>query len=262
MPLKTRLVLSCCLFAFCMSAAAQSIDTVRPGYAKLNPKALQTGVHQYMVIMQRPHSNKTFFFWYWIREVRTGARNGVPVFNITQHWMGQDTSMYREIVSVNAQKDFSPIYHREIVRGKLSAYNWGPAGITSADSVADNSKKDFALNFDAPNFNWNLDMETFEMLPLAEGKTFAINFYDAGLDVPKYVLYKVIGSEVIQTMDLQKVDCWKLFTTSEQNGSTATETFWISKKNHQFLKEEDATPAMYRYKIRMPEGSPNPLEKL
>jgi hypothetical protein len=77
-------------------------------------------------------------------------------------------------------KDFSPVYHTETIGGKVGAYNWDADKIKGADTVALNTKKDFALNFTEPNFNWNQDIETFEMMPLAAGKTFAINFYDAG----------------------------------------------------------------------------------
>jgi hypothetical protein len=36
-----------------------------------------------------------------------------------------------------------------------------------------------------------------------------------------------------------------------------TETYWISKKNHEFLKEEDSYNGAYRYKIKMPAASPD-----
>ncbi len=94
--------------------------------------------------------------------------------------------VYRLYTLSTEQPTFLPIYHSETINNKTKAYNWGPDKITGADSVAQNQQKAFALDFKIPNFNWNLDIETFEMLPLAEGKTFAINFYDAGLDPPAY----------------------------------------------------------------------------
>ncbi|MET3978588.1 hypothetical protein ABIB62_001157 [Mucilaginibacter sp. UYP25] len=157
--------------------------------------------------------------------------------------------------------DFAPIYHAEKVGGKNRAYNWDADKIKGADTVANNMNKDFSLDFTSPNFNWNLDMETFQMLPLAAGKTFAINFYDAGIGKPDYIIYKVIGSEVIMTMDNQKVDCWKLFNESDYKGQHATETFWISKKGHEFIKEEDAFPGGYRYKVKLPAAAYNVLSR-
>lgn len=164
--------------------------------------------------------------------------------------------------SLNSVADFAPIYHRETVGGKISAYQWSGNGITGDDSVSDNSKKAFTLKFDEPNLNWNLDIETFEMLPLAAGKSFLINFYDAGLDPPKYVLYTVTGSEELTLMNGEKADCWKLFTEgASPQGTTYSETYWISKKGHEFLKEEDSFNGIFRYKLKMPGTAPDLLLK-
>src|SRR6201999_4389492 len=119
---------------------------------------------------------------------------------------------YRTVSSINEAGSFAPMYHQELVRGKLSAYNWKWDGISGADSVADNARKGFTLAFAEPNLNWNLDIETFEMLPLAEGRSFLINFYDAGLDPPQYVRYTVKGSEKLEQQGAGAVDCWVLGT--------------------------------------------------
>jgi hypothetical protein len=99
------------------------------------------------------------------------------------------------------------------------------------------------------------------MLPLAAGKTFAINFYDAGQGNPQYAIFKVTGSEELTTFNNEKVDCWKLFTETIHHGSHYTETYWISKKGHEFLKEEDSNPDGYRYKIKLPGLMPGLLPR-
>jgi len=107
------------------------------------------------------------------------------------------------------------------------------------------------------NLNWNLDIETFEMLPLAAGKSFLINFYDAGLDPPQYVRYTVTGSEKL-ALGAAEVDCWVLATEGKDpRGAAYTETYWISKKDHEFLKEVDRFNGTIRYKIRMPALTPD-----
>ncbi|HEY8917348.1 MAG TPA: hypothetical protein VIM87_12940 [Chitinophaga sp.] len=238
---------------------AQATDTVTPGSRILNTRLLKPGLRQYLVYYQRPQSPKMLWCWYWLRDIKTATRNGQPVFTIRQHWYGGDTSSYRAYFSVNSAKDFTPVYHQETAKSGLAAYNWDAAGINAADTVADNSKKGFTLQFDRPNFNWNLDVETFEMLPLAAGKTFAINFYDAGLDLPKFVIYKVTGSEALTTLDNKSVDCWKLVTSGNNKGVDYTQTFWISKKEHEFLKEEDVYGGMYRCKVKLPAFMPDVL---
>jgi hypothetical protein len=249
--MKQTLYLSLLLAGLSNLAFAQT-DTIRlPGKA-LNTAHLKPGMNQYLVIVKDDKAPKTQFAWYWLRDTRLGQRNGVPVFTIAQRWYAGDTLNYREIYSINRQKDFGPVYHAETVRGKINAYNWNNRDITGADSIAGNGKKDFKLHFNEPNYNWTLDIETFEMLPLGAGKVFAINFYDAGLDPPHYVVYRVTGSELLNDGG-RPVDCWKLFTQNTYNKQTYTETYWISKTGHEFLKEEDDYGnGSHRSKIKMP----------
>ena len=239
------------LSMFIVNKALAQIDTIDLHSTKLNTSHLNPGIKQYLVLSQLPSSPKTLKFWYWIREVRKENYNGADVFTIKQHWYGSDSSSYREIYSVSLAKNFTPLYHSETIKGIKKAYNWSETAITGADSVAANAAAGFNLKFKDPNFNWNLDIETFEMLPFASGKQFAISFYYAGLGPPKYVLYKVIGSESLATIGAEKVDCWKLFYETDRNGSHYTETFWIAKEGHEFLKEEDTFPGGYRYKIKI-----------
>ena len=246
---------------FTVSCYAQT-DTIRLKDNQLVTSALQPGLRQYLVYFQDPKKNKSLNCTFWLRDIRIENKNGKKVFTITQNWYGGDTASYRAIYSINNMADFAPIYHSEIVHGKTRAYNWYNDKITGVDSVPANLQKGFTLNFKSPNFNWNLDIETFEMLPLVEGKTFVINFYDAGLGQPEYIKYKVTGSEMITTLNNQKVDCWKLYTEGElSDKSPFSETYWISKKGHEFLKEEDAYNGMFRYKIKMIGSAPDLIKR-
>lgn len=249
--LKFKTLLALIVLCFTTNALFAQIDTIRLQDKRLNTAVLKPVLNQYMVYFQTPANNKTLRFWFWLRDIKKTTRNGESVFTITQHWYGSDSSMYRYAYSVNRATDFAPLYHEEDYQNKINAYNWSEKQINGADTVAKNSKNGFVLDFSSPNFNWNLDIETFEMLPLAPGKTFAVNFYDAGFDVPAYVLYKVSGSELLTTLDDKKVDCWKLYTEGTNNGEPYSETFWISKRGHEFLKEEDKSNGMYRYKIKL-----------
>ena len=248
--------------AISLSTYAQT-DTIRLKDKRLNTSVLKPALNQYLVYFQDPEKKTSLRFSLWLRDIRLQERNGEKVFIITQHWYGSDTAGrgYRSIYSINKAADFAPIYHAEAINNNTKAYNWGPDKITGADSVAQNQQRGFSLDFKLPNFNWNLDIETFEMLPLAEGKTFVINFYDAGLDPPAYVNYKVTGSETIATLNNEKVDCWKLFTEGDYQGKHYSETYWISKKDREFLKEEDSYPGGFRYKIKMLGASPDLLQR-
>lgn len=247
--------------ACCVDLAYGQVDTIRLQDKRLLTQYLKPALNQYLVYFQAPKDKKKLGLSFWMRNIQTGTKNGEKVFTITQNWYGSDTNSYRSIYSVNKTADFAPLYHSETGQNKIRAYNWGPDKITGADTIANNAQKAFALDFKLPNFNWNLDIETFEMLPLATGKTFAINFYDAGLSPPEWVLYKVTGSEVITTLGSQKVDCWKLFTEGEYKGNKYSETYWISKKEHEFLKEEDSFNGGFRYKIKMIGASPDLVQR-
>jgi len=244
------------LITFSFAAKAQ-VDTIRLKDKRLNTSYLKPGINQYLVFYQLFKNPKKMVFTYWIRDIRKTRRNGQNVFTINQHWWGDDSTSYYKIFSVNRVSDFAPLFHSETDLDTTSTYNWYEDKITGADTAHNNPKKGFTFNFTTPNFNWNLDIETFELLPLAAGKIFAINFYDAGLEFPRYVIYKVIGDETLATLDNHNVDCWKLRTEGQLNGHPYTETYWIAKKSHEFLKEEDAYANGYRYKIKMPAGMPD-----
>jgi hypothetical protein len=247
------------LFFLCLqpSEINAQIDTIHVKDKRLNTATLKPGMRQYLVSFQLPANSKQVRFWLWLRETQFANRNGEKVFVTRQNWYGSDSTSYRSVYSVNRMDDFLPIYHSELIAGKTRSYDWYADHIEGTDTVKySNTQKDFSLNFATPNFNWNLDIETFEMLPLAAGKTFAINFYDAGSSsLPAYIIYKVIGSEILTISDNHKVDCWMLLNESDYKGQHATQTFWISKKGHEFLKEEDVFPGGYRYKVKLPQSS-------
>ncbi|CAM3685440.1 hypothetical protein MUGA111182_03125 [Mucilaginibacter galii] len=247
------------LSAGALEARSQSVpDTIIPSNHKLNVSALKPGLKQYLVYAQSAAKNKVLNLSVWVRDVKAGTHNGEAVITTTQHWYSNDTAAYRSVYSVNRGSDFMPIYHTETIGNHTRAYNWAPTRVTGADTLAANESKTFKLDLQKPCFNWNLDIETFEQLQLASGKSFAINFYDAGHGEPKYTLYKVVGSEVLTMLDNTKIDCWKLETGGKApNGMDYTQTFWLSKKGHEFVKEEDKFGPNMRVKIKLPLTTPN-----
>jgi len=249
----TLLLIHLLIAAVSRGQTGQQADTIAPGKGHLLTEALKPGLRQYLVYFQYPKRNDRLMFWYWMRDISIETRAGVKYFAISQHWYGGDSTSYRKVYSLNRVGDFAPVFHSETVRGRTRSYNWTEKDIKDADS--------FYLAFKEPNLNWNLDIETFEMLPLGEGKSFWINFYDAGLSPPAYVLYKVTGSEELTLMTGEKVDCWKLYSEGSSPKGPYTETYWISKKGHEFLKEEDSFSGIYRYKIKMPGTAPDLLPR-
>lgn len=261
--MKPFIFITLCL-GLCFAAwnsFGQKKDTIRIPESHLITSQLKPGLRQYLVYTQDRDDKVELDISLWLRDIQTGQRNGQPVITIAQHWYGTDTSSYRVCYSVNRASDFSPIYHTETVKGKKRAFDWSANHVAGSDTVKDNVKRGFDLKLQEPNFNWNLDIETFELLPLADGKIFAINFYDAGLDPPKYIIYKVMGSEVLQLNSGKKAECWKLVTEGNTKGNHWSETYWISKKDHELIKEEDDYKHVYRYKIKLMVATPDILKR-
>jgi len=248
------------LAAHCPRVMAQT-DTIRLKDKRLIIANLKPGLRQYLVYFQNLKDDRRLRMSVWLRDVESGNRNGEEIVTVTQHWYAADSASYRSTFSANRAADFTPVYHSETIGTKTKAFNWGATTIGGADTVKNNLAKDFLLNVKEPYFNWNLDIETFEMLPLAAGKIFAINFYDAVSNTPEYAVYKVTGSEELATLDNEKVDCWKLLTEADYKGQHYSQTFWISKNSHEFLREEDFFNGGYRYKIKLPGAAPDVVKR-
>ncbi|MBC9930028.1 hypothetical protein [Chitinophaga qingshengii] len=244
---------------FAGQQAIAQVDTISPQHHPLHTSWLQPGLRQYLVYFQFPDKPKLLNFSLWMREVIKNQ----DVFEVKQTWYNADTNYFKTFYSINRASDFSPLYHSETGHNGQKAYDWSATGVKAADTVAFNKAAPYQLDFDGPNYNWHLDIETFEMLPLAAGKTFYIRFYDAGLDPPAYVKYTVTGSELLTTLDNRQVDCWMLQITGKApQGFDYVQTFWISKAGHEFLKEVDSYNGVFRYKIKLPGLTPNLPEVL
>lgn len=185
----------------------------------------------------------------WNRKTEKANRDGKEVFRITQEWLAENEQFRRSIFTDVNSDDFTSIYHWTSRIGTIEAFNFSESRIWGADSVENNSKADFEVEAQPYTLNWELDLETFEILPYAKGKKFAIHFHHPGSKTPpKFYLYEVIGSEVLKSAGAE-VDCWKLKIVYD--GGTNNATFWISKKNRQVLKMEEHFNSVIRYKVRL-----------
>ena len=142
-----RKLLAVLIFCFVSHTLFAQIDTIRLHDKRLNTTALKPGLNQYLVYFQNPVKKKTLNFWFWLRDIKKTTENGQVIFAITQHWYSNDSTAYRYVYSKNNALDFAPLYHEEIVKNEVHAYNWGEKGISGADTVSSNAKKGFALDF-------------------------------------------------------------------------------------------------------------------
>jgi hypothetical protein len=239
------LLLSCSKLASAQPAA----DTIRAG--QFNLKYLPSGTQNYLVYIKTKEGVKKNI-WLWERSTSREKFHGQDAIVIRQQWTTSDTGFNsRQIFSAVNEKDFTPVYHTASnpKTGK-EAYNFHTNEIVTADTVTDAGKKDFKMPITEPSFNWELDLETFPLLPLKEGKTFVINFYHPGSKGgPAWYNYSVTGSEKITTVNGQGIDCFKLYTEYANNRGNST--WWLSKKTHEVLKMEEHFGPVTRYKLRL-----------
>lgn len=229
--------------------AQNSTDTIRAG--GLDLKYLPTGTQQFLVYIKGKDGAKKSI-WLWERSTSREKFNGQDAIVIRQQWTTSDTGFNsRTLLSAVNENNFTPVYHTSVnPKTGREAYNFHSNEIITADTVSDTGKKDFKMVLTEPSFNWELDLETFPLLPLKVGKTFVINFYHPGSkSAPAWYNYAVTGTEKINTVNGQQVECFKLYTEYANNRGNST--WWLSKKTHEVLKMEEHFGPVTRYKLRL-----------
>ena len=234
------------LFSFSILAVQAQTDTIRVNDNRLLMKNIKPVSRQYLVYRQHGNNGSKKQISVWERNVE--IKNNQLI--IDQKWYGGDT-ITRQLHSVCELQNFRPLFHySKNFRSGVEAYNISGSKTLGADSVANNLRKDFSNNWKALFFNWELDMETFAVLPFKTGKKFVIPFYHPGSSTgPAYYQYEVIGEEKLALGTDKPKDCWQLkINYSEKNYAI----FWIDKKAREVLKMEELYNGWYRYKIKLP----------
>jgi len=244
--IKFILTLSLTLY---FSTLKAQVDTIYAIPKKLIDASLKQGTSQYLVFIkfkQMPKQSKTFV---WDRKVSIKQVNGKDHIEVVQHWYGGDSTDYRYVYSLVDKENYLPTYHKTILsRTGIEAFDFYDNKIKGSDSIANNKKAAFELITKKP-LNWELDLETFTLLDLKEGKRFAINFYHpGGRSNPQFYEYKVTGSEKVNTIDGKQIDCWKL--RIDYNAKSYA-VFYISKKNREVIKMEEDFGMGTRYKVKL-----------
>ncbi|MEJ8801601.1 DUF3108 domain-containing protein [Pontibacter sp. H249] len=231
----------------CTVSYAQ-IDTVRITAKDIRIKQVKPGTRQYLVTMQTPTAPTVLRQSLWNRNVSFENYRGKERLIVRQNWIGTDTLSNRSILTI-CEKDFTPIYQTSTSARGTAAFNFEKDRIVGADSVQNNGFKGFTMPSPEPTFDWELDMEFFESLPLKANTVFMINFYHPGSRTgPQYYAYKVVGSQKLETVNNASTDCWMLRI---DYSSTNYAIFWISKESNEVLKMEEEFNGTKRNKIKL-----------
>ena len=245
------------LLLLTISSFAKSIDTIHITPQNIDMKALQTGNYSYILYTKQTKESPAQRITLVKIDVESKLYHNRPAFIVTQEW-DRDT-IWHAAYSVFDAKDFSSILHDTYWKslGYSIKYDFEAKTVEFKnhnkevpDSIKSGIIKDFNGSFERYNLNWHADLLVYQLLPYKENRTFAINYYDPGFGKAEDVMYTVTGSDLLTDQDGKKVDCWVLNNIDTSHPNTY-ERFWISKKTKEVLKEEDFTPAGYRYKIKL-----------
>ena len=235
-------------FSFSLCNTNAQVDTIYHLNRNQIKKYLKPSSNQYLVFIQSKSNPQKTTTWIWSRQIKFTKKNNLDLIEIEQKWYASDTTRNRYLYSQVRANDFTPVYHYTKMTKGTDAFDFYSDKIIGSDSIANNSKKDFNLKLTQPLLNWELDMETFPLLSLKNGKRFLISFYHPSGPGPKLYEYKVIGEEIVKTIDGGAVPCWKLY---HQFNEKSWSIFYISKKGREMLKMEEDFGTGTRYKVKL-----------
>ncbi len=173
--------------------------------------------------------------------------NGHECVMISHVWSSPNfNGNFRAIVE---SETFKPIIQiRNANKGK-EAYRFSDSQVAGLDTALNNTAADYSLDLPFPVFNFEIDIETFSILPLAANKEFMIPFFHAGSAQSPPAYYKLIveKSDKIDIPGQGKVACWVLYM--DYHGKQVSR-FWYTKKDRKFVKMEGEYGPVKIYKLR------------
>ncbi|MCE7992080.1 MAG: hypothetical protein HEP71_08870 [Roseivirga sp.] len=163
--------------------------------------------------------------------------NGKEYISITHTWVSPGTEWKGSFHYLCEPKTMKPVQHiRNTKRAGKEAFSFSDGKVIGLDSVSENVKAGFELALVEPTYNWEVDLETYSLLPMKKGYHVVMNFYHPGGGTPpEFYHLKVTGSEKLKLPDGKTMDCWVIFT---DYGSTQPTRFWYTKKGQNFVKME------------------------
>ena len=175
-----------------------------------------------------------------VRKSRTAKMvqvDGKEYLFIEHVWKGADEQWNGQFQYLCEPGTLKPVQHiRFTQRNGKEAYAFTRQKISGLDSAVDNSASDFELLLESPTYNWEIDLETYSLLPMRLNYTAVMNFYHpGGTTPPAYYELKIIGEEPLTLPDGRQLDCWILFT---DYGGKQPSRFWYTKTGQNFVKME------------------------
>lgn len=238
--------------ALCLGATSGALADDAPHIFKdLSEADIHTGTSQYLVFLKDKPTGNIHGISLWERTTNIIEEDDKKLVEVKQTWSSDDPRFKRELYSLVHLKDFTPIMHRTVIGEEktVRAFKYTDGKILGDPDVAGNAVAGFTMPDEATSYNWELDMETLALLPLGEGKEFAVPFYHPGSKTPpKAYTYKVVGSDTLTTQEGNPIEAWMLRIDHDGKGQS---TFWMDKRTGALLKLEEAWGDIVRYKVRL-----------
>ena len=213
------------------------VDSVSVRRSNLMMSSLKTGKSSYAVWSKDLSTNAVTQIAIWNREVLFSVLGGKNVVIVKQMRYYDDHKRNKYVYTVSDRKNFQTLYDYTTRGGIIQAFNYNNNEISGADSVNNNSKRDFKLTINDFPFCFEMDLETLSLLPIKKiGQRLAINFYHPGGEIlPRYYPVQVIGQEEIVTLNGKKIACWKIQLRYDENNFDYS---WITKDSRELIKLE------------------------
>lgn len=214
-------------------AAAQ--DTIRVGHKFKNFRQLELGLKRDAIYNLYKGEIKGLLIK--TRNTEKVTIDGKEYISITHTWVSPGADWKGNFHYLCEPETMKPVQHiRTTQKAGIEAFRFSDASITGLDSVSENTKTDFKLLLKEPTYNWEVDLETYSLLPMKQGYHAVMNFYHPGGSTPPgFYHLKVTGSEKLKLPNGKTMDCWIVFS---DYGGTQPTRFWYTKKGQNFVKME------------------------
>ncbi len=226
---------------------AQAQDTIRVGHKFKDFKQLEMGTVTDLI------HNKIQGRTIASLKTRTSEMvniEGEKVLKITHQWVSLNSQKKEMFEFFCEPETLKPIQHiRTTTRNGKESFLFQEGKISAIDSVSGGTNTDFSIDLKEATYNWEIDLETYSLLPMKSGATFVMNFYHPGGSAePDFYTLNIEGSERLALADGTEMDCWIIYT--DYKGKQETR-FWYTKKGQNFVKMEGSFNGMLLKKTRL-----------
>lgn len=226
-----------------LAHASGQAEVVRVGVPLPRMALLRPGSHRYVRYVVK--GGQRIAHDIWDRTVSFEQRDGRRLLHITQRWdevnvaPGKPSTVEQD--SLFDATTFTPLTQTRRVTSsdgvKSTSYRFLSDRAVGDNDFADNQDKSYSVSYQERPFNFEYDMEMFQVLPLRAGYEVSIPFFDVGIDkkADRYT-FRVAGSSTIRGWDGRPADCWLL--TADYNTGSIKSRWWIDKTSQLVVREE------------------------